>query len=352
LNVVIVCPSPYEPPWDEGIKNLTHTLHGYLRERGCGVTVVSPRGMTSRPGRVNSRLRVAGIVARFNLLGDYVVTSMRQKPNAVFLYSSCNSFLGVKTTLFRLMGARSLILYVTSIRRPMWGYRFLLRAGSVLIGSPRLQAYFPGARLVPPFLPAGPRSFEGRQPRHLDLSRPRRILFLGAWQAGRGVEDLVEAVAIARNRIPLHLILALNSWDDRSRSELLELVERLGVEDVVTLCGFVDTEQAYQTSDLLVIPRRTQERMAFPVRIVEALAYRVPMIVTTVNSMEEIIGDCGLAVPPASPASLAEAIVRLGSDAELYATSSAACVGRARIYDPTRALEAVYEEMTRVVAAG
>jgi glycosyltransferase involved in cell wall biosynthesis len=177
----------------------------------------------------------------------------------------------------------------------------------------------------------------------LDTSRPRRLLFLGAWQAGRGVEDLLEAVSIARNRLPLTLDLALNSWEETPRQFVEQCVASLGLSDIVNIRGMVDADQAYQEADIVVIPRRTEAKMAFPLRIVEALAHQVPLIVTKVNNMHELVGGCGLAVPPGSPQDLAESIVRLGSDAELYGKASQACLEQARRYDSQQSLSRLYE---------
>jgi glycosyltransferase involved in cell wall biosynthesis len=79
--------------------------------------------------------------------------------------------------------------------------------------------------------------------------------------------------------------------------------------------------------------------MAFPLRIVEAVHMGVPVVVTRINGMHELVEGCGLAVPPRDPHALAAALTRLLTDSELYGRLAANCLDKARAWDPTRGLE-------------
>ena len=80
-------------------------------------------------------------------------------------------------------------------------------------------------------------------------------------------------------------------------------------------------------------------RDGIPNTVIEALAYGLPVVSTTVNALPEVVldGKTGLAVPPNDPAALADALQRLADDAPL--AHRLAHNGKqlaADMFDPTR----------------
>ena len=98
--------------------------------------------------------------------------------------------------------------------------------------------------------------------------------------------------------------------------------------------------------DVVVIPRQEPTKMAFPVRILEALSFSKPVIVTTMCEMGRLVPDCGLVVDPADPRDLAREVVRLAEDPALHRKLSENCAAALERYDPVRSLETIEATLT------
>ncbi|MFC7373048.1 glycosyltransferase [Fictibacillus iocasae] len=93
----------------------------------------------------------------------------------------------------------------------------------------------------------------------------------------------------------------------------------LGIDDHVTFTGKVPNNQVpkyINSMDIFVVPSRDQE--SFGVAAVESMACGVPVVVTNVGGLPEVVieGETGLIVPKESPDALAAAIVQLIEDEE------------------------------------
>jgi glycosyltransferase involved in cell wall biosynthesis len=103
------------------------------------------------------------------------------------------------------------------------------------------------------------------------------------------------------------------------------------LSDAVTFTGFLsgaEKRSAFLKASLFVLPSSIE---AMPMAIIEAMAAGLPIVATTVGGIPEIIeeGINGCLVPPREPDALAEKILRISSDRELYESISAANVRKA-----------------------
>jgi glycosyltransferase involved in cell wall biosynthesis len=116
---------------------------------------------------------------------------------------------------------------------------------------------------------------------------------------------------------------------------------------VVFAGGQTDVVAITQSLDLAVLPSL---REAQGIALLEAMAARVPVVASRVGGIPETIRDGvdGLLVPPADPAALASATVRLASSTGLHRRLAAS--GRRRVedrfnvVDSAQRIEAVYLE--------
>lgn len=104
--------------------------------------------------------------------------------------------------------------------------------------------------------------------------------------------------------------------DGRERETLGALAIQIGLEDRVHFLGErIDARQIIGTLDVLVLPSLTE---GIPNVILEAFAYKTPMVATAVGGVPELVkdGETGWLVPPRDPHALAQAIREAVSNPE------------------------------------
>lgn len=136
-----------------------------------------------------------------------------------------------------------------------------------------------------------------------------RVLFLGCLERFKGLYDLLEAVAILKSdpeTPPFELLLA---GDGSQRAAAEEFVRQRGLENVRFL-GWVrgdDKLSLLSSSQVFVLPSHTE---GLPNAMIEAMAAALPVIVTPVGSIPDVIQDGrnGRIVPPADPTALSRVL--------------------------------------------
>ena len=145
------------------------------------------------------------------------------------------------------------------------------------------------------------------------------LLAVGRMVPKKGFDTLLEALAL----LPPELWWRLNHIGSGSEADMLKTAAlRLGIADRIDWLGTLDQGQVldhYRAADLFVLPCRIAadgDRDGLPNVLVEAASQRLAMVSTTVSAIPELIRDGteGLLVPPADPARLAAALLRLARD--------------------------------------
>jgi len=171
------------------------------------------------------------------------------------------------------------------------------------------------------------------------------VLLVGRVIPEKGVLDLVDAIALLKDRFPCRAHIAGNG---PLRGAVARRAAELGVTDRVGLLGYLEGEalaEAYRQADVFALPTYWGE--GFPTVVTEAMSMGLPVITTRMRGMADhlVDGENALFVPPRDPAALAEAIVSLLSDAELRGRMSAANQQKVAQFAPAvvtrRHLEAV-----------
>ena len=135
-----------------------------------------------------------------------------------------------------------------------------------------------------------------------------RIVFLSRVHEKKGLDDLIEAMALLPNFITLDIY---GDGNGKYVASLKQSVAQLGCEDRIRFRGHVDGDdktRAFVDADLFCLPTHSEN---FGIVVAEALAHGTP-VVTTVNAPWQRIEEegCGLWVE-SEPQALARAILSL-----------------------------------------
>jgi glycosyltransferase involved in cell wall biosynthesis len=284
-------------PAGKGISRVMRGVAEALAERGVEVVALTRPGVElsvpvepvrARPAVLWEQVGLARAGRRF----DVVLTPTERLPVAgggrfvVWLY---------ETPGRRLAQGRGLYQRGSDlVTRALWR-RSLRRAAAVVAGSQatarELEQELPGLRvrviypgIDPEFSPGAGRA--GGEPYvfHLGSSDPRD-----------NTETVLRAVALARERVPVRLVVG---GDVRANAEA-EYTGRISDEELVRLYRGA---AAYLEASLFE---------GFGYQALEAMACGAPVVGSNSTSIPEVVGDAGLLADPRDPAALAGALVRV-----------------------------------------
>jgi glycosyltransferase involved in cell wall biosynthesis len=147
------------------------------------------------------------------------------------------------------------------------------------------------------------------------MKQAANILFLGRLGLGKGVPELVMALASLGSKSGWRATLA----GDGAVSDTRAAVERAGLADRISVPGWVgpaQVEALLRAANILVLPSFSEN---LPMSVIEALAHGAAVVCTPVGALPELIEHerTGLIVEPGDVEGLASALGRLIDDPEL-----------------------------------
>lgn len=133
------------------------------------------------------------------------------------------------------------------------------------------------------------------------------LLYVGVWMRHKNLWRLLQAFALLRKKHPqLHLVLTGRAKG--GYSAVKEWVGELGLHESVHLVGFVehgDLSALYAGATVFVFPSLYE---GFGLPALEAAASGVPVVVSNVSSLPEVMGDGVVYVNPEDEADIARGI--------------------------------------------
>ncbi|OEU42516.1 hypothetical protein BGV40_09130 [Methanosarcina sp. Ant1] len=132
------------------------------------------------------------------------------------------------------------------------------------------------------------------------------ILFLGRLHPIKGVDLLIRAFGIVSKKRE-NCMLVVVGPDNGSLSKLKKIVEELNLRNKVLFTGPLygkDKSTVYCDSDIYVLPSHYE---AFPMTVLEAWAFKKPVIITENCGIKDLVQDSGLVVK-SNPYDLATAL--------------------------------------------
>jgi glycosyltransferase involved in cell wall biosynthesis len=269
-------------------------------------------------------------------LGEFAAALVREPRSAVHVHVSRDGFWRQAAFAAAALAAHSPL--VVQLHGTGFGAeaRFLLRRAACVVVSCEAQRIWVRSLVreahvvcvAPPLaLPPLPAA-----------ERPNVVLFLGRLEAGKGIYDLLDALAGVRSAVPdVRLVCA----GDGDRRGVARYAERLGIADAVTFTGWVGPSgkrALLETAAAFVLPSYDE---ALPVSLIEAMGAGVPPIVSPVGGIPEVLQDgvSGLFVAPGDKANLERRLKRVLLDRPLAARLGAAARESARLrFSPGRVL--------------
>lgn len=156
------------------------------------------------------------------------------------------------------------------------------------------------------------------------------LVFLGRIDPLKDIETLIRSFAKVREVMPkarLRIFGGASAENEEYLNRCVALRDGLDLAGAATFEGRVDSVMdAYHAGHVVLL---TSISEGFPYTLIEAMASGMPTVATDVGGVREATGDAGLIVPPQNPEALAQACLRLLSDAKLRQSMGHAA--RARI---------------------
>lgn len=324
------------PPPSGGMANQTRQLARLLTEEGVSVEVVQ----VNAPYRPSWIGQIKGLRAVFRLL-PYFFNLWRAAGRADLFHIMANSgwswhlFAAPAIWIGKLRGCAVVINYrggeadeffsrAFSVVRPS-----LKQVNLLIVPSGFLEQVFAKRGFASSIVPNIVDLTSFRAADHPRAIEPHIVV-------ARNLEPLYDnatalrAFALIRQEHP-HARLTIAGTGPQ-RSELETLARALCVDDAVTFCGRVensDMPALYQTTDIAINPSLVDN---MPISILEALASGVPVVSTNVGGVPFLVADgkTALLVPARDPAQMANAVLRILSDASLRQSLAHAGLAHAR----------------------
>lgn len=152
-----------------------------------------------------------------------------------------------------------------------------------------------------------------------------RILSVAQLAPYKGLQHLIEAASILRQRLPGVSVTIVGEGPERGNLEAQR--DRLGLDGTVRLAGAVPAEQIpgfLGDADVFVLPSVVEangDMDGIPVALMEAMAADLPVVTSRLGGIPELVRDqdTGLLTEPGDAAGLAAAVERLWKEPDLAA---------------------------------
>lgn len=162
----------------------------------------------------------------------------------------------------------------------------------------------------------------------------------GTWTLGtmalyrprKGVEVLLQALATLKERgVNVHLRAVGQFETEEYKDQVMGLVDRLGIRDMITWTGFqTNVNEQIRMMDLFILPSLYGEGL--PMVVLESMANAIPVVASNVEGIPEAVRDGvdGLIFEPGSADDLADKVESMVGDSDRWTEMSQSAYVRQR----------------------
>ena len=168
------------------------------------------------------------------------------------------------------------------------------------------------------------------------------ITMVAGFRSQKDQDTLIKAFSILpKDKFELWLV-----GDGERRKNLELLAESEGIKDRVVFWGVrTDVPEILKTSDIIIMSSHWE---GFGLAVVEGMAVGKPIIASNVDGLSQVVANAGLIFPKGDYVQLANLILELTNDKELYNKVAEKCLQRARQYDISKMVDgylSVYQKL-------
>lgn len=145
----------------------------------------------------------------------------------------------------------------------------------------------------------------------------KKLLWIGRYAKGKGVEYLIEALNILKQNHPEITLTMVGKGPDKDK--IIKQIQNLDLTNNVVLKDFIPNSeivQLYQQSSIFVLSSLEE---GVPRTILEAMSCGIPVVCSRLPQLVDIVEGSGFLVPTKDPLSLADSISTILSDPQLAA---------------------------------
>lgn len=139
-----------------------------------------------------------------------------------------------------------------------------------------------------------------------------KLLWIGRFHRGKGVDYLVDAFKLLINKYPNLKLLMVGRGTDRER--IKEKIKYLKMDKYIELIDFVpnaDIVKLYQRSSVFILPSLEE---GVPRTILEAMSCGIPVVCSNLPQLVNIVSDGGFLVPAQDSEMLADRVSEILSN--------------------------------------
>lgn len=143
----------------------------------------------------------------------------------------------------------------------------------------------------------------------------KRLLWIGRYANGKGVDYLIDAFKIVKSKHPEAFLTMVGRGPDKDR--IIQKIHDLKLDNDIEIKDFVPNSeivQLYHNSSVFVLPSLEE---GVPRTILESMSCGVPVVCTQLPQLIDIVEGSGFLVPTKDSQSLADRISQLLSDNKL-----------------------------------